>query len=448
MVFAIQIYIQLIQNSILLQVVNIPEAYEDPRFNPEVDKITGYKTRNILCMPIISKDSVVGVVQLINSTKGEHFTNADENAFKMFSVYCAMALHYSRLFNLLSRQQNQYKVALEVLQYHITCKDDEMNKLINDPELEEEDLPENFHVFDFCAYGHADELPKLFLNMICDLFGNDTFEKEKLCRFTLTVRRNYRNIAYHNWEHGFHVAHSLWCMIRENPGIFTKFEKMALLMAGICHDVDHRGYNNAYFTKQKLPLASLYSTSVMEQHHYKHTVTILQMEGQDIFAFMTPNEYRDMLELIRHCIISTDLALYFSNQKNLKKQLDDGDFQINNGSARKQTISLMMTGADLCAISKPWFSQGMTVDFLYEEFYEQGDEEKSKGIDPLPMMDRDLLHERPKQQVGFIDFICEPLYSTLVEILPGTKPLLDGCLESREGWTKVLEEQEQEKTES
>ena len=165
-------------------------------------------------MPIVSKEKVIGVVQLINSLKSEHFTNADENAFKMFSVYCAMALHYSRLYTLLMRQQAQYKVALEVVQYHITCKPEEMKSLLADPFVKEEDVPEEFPFYQFCAYNVGDLLPKLFIKIIHEMFGEDQFDLEKLCRFTLTVRKNYRLITYHNWEHGFQVAHGLWNMIK------------------------------------------------------------------------------------------------------------------------------------------------------------------------------------------------------------------------------------------
>ena len=96
---------------------------------------------------------------------------------------------------------------------------------------------------EFYAYYHIERLPQLFIYIATDLFGEDTFEMEKLCRFILTVRKNYRSVTYHNWEHGFHVAHALWLMIKANDDIFTKFEKMALIIGGICHDLDHRGYN-------------------------------------------------------------------------------------------------------------------------------------------------------------------------------------------------------------
>lgn len=75
---------------------------------------------------------------------------------------------------------------------------------------------------------------------------------------------------------------------------------MALIIGGLCHDVDHRGYNNDFFKKLNLPLANLYTTSVMEQHHYKQTITILHSEGQDIFSFLTSEEHKEVLELVRY----------------------------------------------------------------------------------------------------------------------------------------------------
>lgn len=52
--------------------VNIRNAYEDPRFNCEIDQKTGYKTKNILSMPICNYEGdVIGVAQIINKTTGK-----------------------------------------------------------------------------------------------------------------------------------------------------------------------------------------------------------------------------------------------------------------------------------------------------------------------------------------------------------------------------------------
>lgn len=47
--------------------VNVPDAYADPRFNPEIDRLTGFLTRNLLSCPLRGwDDSVVGVLQALN----------------------------------------------------------------------------------------------------------------------------------------------------------------------------------------------------------------------------------------------------------------------------------------------------------------------------------------------------------------------------------------------
>ena len=56
-----------------------------------------------------------------------------------------------------------------------------------------------------------------------------------------------------------------------------------LLVACLCHDLDHRGTNNAFQSKVESPLAILYSTSTMEHHHFDQCVMILSSEGNNIF---------------------------------------------------------------------------------------------------------------------------------------------------------------------
>jgi len=56
-------------NKLLL---NIKNAYHDKRFNPEIDRATGFRTRNILCAPVMSSsNSLLGVIQMVNKLKGD-----------------------------------------------------------------------------------------------------------------------------------------------------------------------------------------------------------------------------------------------------------------------------------------------------------------------------------------------------------------------------------------
>lgn len=188
---------------------------------------------------------------------------------------------------------------MEVCEFHLCCSSEESDALFADPLLADDKIPDDFYNFDFCCYEHNNLLPQLFITIIQDMFGDNLFDMQTLCRFTLTIRKNYRPITYHNWQHGFHVAHALWMMIRSTQSKFSRLEKMSFVIGGLCHDLDHRGYNNDFFKKMKLPLAALYSSSTMEQHHYRQTVTILHTEGMDIFSFLSSKEHAIILEMIR-----------------------------------------------------------------------------------------------------------------------------------------------------
>jgi sigma-B regulation protein RsbU (phosphoserine phosphatase) len=78
----------------------IDDAYLDPRFNPEFDTKTGYRTRTILCVPIKNKDDrTIGVLQLLNKHDGV-FTTDDLELIRSLSVHGAIALENARLYAL------------------------------------------------------------------------------------------------------------------------------------------------------------------------------------------------------------------------------------------------------------------------------------------------------------------------------------------------------------
>lgn len=79
------------------EVVNIPDAYNDPRFNPEIDKKTGYHTRNMLCMPMKNKDgNIIGVFQLLNKKDG-FFADDDIQFIDALSSHASVAIENARL---------------------------------------------------------------------------------------------------------------------------------------------------------------------------------------------------------------------------------------------------------------------------------------------------------------------------------------------------------------
>ena len=79
---------------------NISDPYSDPRFNPEVDKATGFVTRSILCQPIFDKHGGrIGVTQILNKRDAASFSNKDEARLRAFSAQIAVCLENARLFD-------------------------------------------------------------------------------------------------------------------------------------------------------------------------------------------------------------------------------------------------------------------------------------------------------------------------------------------------------------
>uniref|UniRef100_A0A6M2DJ87 Phosphodiesterase n=1 Tax=Xenopsylla cheopis TaxID=163159 RepID=A0A6M2DJ87_XENCH len=427
------------------EILNIPDAYADPRFNREVDQITGYKTETILCMPIFIRGSIIGVVQMVNKHSGV-FTSEDEEAFEMFAVYCGLALHHAKLYDKIKRSEQKYRVALEVLSYHNTCTEDEFNKAsgrgVPDyvPGLDDYYF-DPFKVDDYQKALHA-------MSMFIDIFGLNRFELNSLIRFTLTVKKNYRRVPYHNWTHGFSVANTMYCIIKNSRNVFRPNECLAMYIGALCHDLDHRGKNNKFMMEMESPLAAIYSTSTMEHHHFNQTITILQQEGHNIFAKLTSGEYKYVLSHLKHCILATDLALFFPNRERLNMLVAEDNFSWNMPEHRLLVQALCMTGSDLSASAKPWDIQAETVKVIFEEFYQQGDAERAAGRQPMSMMDRELPEEQPASQVGFLTGICIPCYSILAKLIPETKPLLTQCQKNLDRWQELTEEIKQQKSDA
>jgi serine phosphatase RsbU (regulator of sigma subunit) len=95
------------------EIVNIPNAYADARFDPEVDKRTGFRTHNILTLPIRNKaGKIVAALQLLNKEAGS-FTDEDTEALLTLSGQMAMSLENAQLHrDLLEKERLEREMAL------------------------------------------------------------------------------------------------------------------------------------------------------------------------------------------------------------------------------------------------------------------------------------------------------------------------------------------------
>ncbi len=105
------------------QTVNIKDAYQDPRFNPEVDRRTGYKTKTILCMPLRNDaGDIVGVMQVLNKKDGV-FTEEDEQLLDALGSQTAIALENSQLFEEIRFMKNYNESILRTMKTAVVTLD-------------------------------------------------------------------------------------------------------------------------------------------------------------------------------------------------------------------------------------------------------------------------------------------------------------------------------------
>lgn len=88
--------------------MNTPDAYAHPLFNKNIDKVTGFRTRNMLTCPI--KDAMgktVAVLQALNKVHGQSFTSLDERNLNIFGTHLGNSLAKAKLHEQAEREKDR-----------------------------------------------------------------------------------------------------------------------------------------------------------------------------------------------------------------------------------------------------------------------------------------------------------------------------------------------------
>src|SRR5207302_6923592 len=101
--------------------INIADAYDDPRFNPEPDHRTGYRTKTLLTFPMTGQNGrVIGVFQVVNKNGGGEFTGDDEETLSSLGASAAVAVENAQL---LAEQRRLWTTLIETLAVTIDARD-------------------------------------------------------------------------------------------------------------------------------------------------------------------------------------------------------------------------------------------------------------------------------------------------------------------------------------
>uniref|UniRef100_A0AC35TY63 Phosphodiesterase n=1 Tax=Rhabditophanes sp. KR3021 TaxID=114890 RepID=A0AC35TY63_9BILA len=428
------------------KMLNVNDVYNNPYFYSKVDERTGFVTRNILCFPIKdSSENLVGVAELCNKVGDIGFTKNDERIASTFSVYCAISISHCLLYRKLQEAHRRSHMAAELLVQGSTLSiapEDILRLTVRDIPS-----PSSFHAdfnnFTFVprSIGSGDIYVEASLSMFKDLGFIDKYRlrRRTLARFLLMVQKGYRDVPYHNWSHSYATGHFCYLLLRLPmvQNYLNDLERLSLLVACLCHDIDHRGTTNAFQLQSKTPLAQLYSSegSVLERHHFAQTVTILGMDECNIFEQLTRQQYQQVLDNIREIILATDIAAHLRKVTKIKEMVHCG-FNPDIPEHHYLFMCLLMTASDLSDQSKDFKTTKSIAENIYKEFFSQGDLEKQMGNAPMTMMDREKACV-PKIQLEFMDTVALPVFKYLSDILPDLDRTYDTLQKNRVCWSTM-----------
>ncbi|XP_063738862.1 cGMP-specific 3',5'-cyclic phosphodiesterase-like isoform X2 [Eleginops maclovinus] len=427
----------------------------------KMSQISEETITSLVCCPVRNErsENVIAVCQLMkkwskDSDDMEAFNRYDERLLEDLAVYCGLALQYAQAVMITEERRASIEVTQEVLAYHITAAEQEIQA------LQEASIPsvESLHMLDFhfSEFGLPEDRStqatiRMFLDL--NLVQDFNIEYKSLCQWVLSVRRGYRNnVPYHNWNHALSTAQSMFAILMATDQlmtIFSRLEILALMIATLNHDIDHRGVNNSYIERTQQPLAQLYGHSSLENHHYNLCIFILNNTGSQILSGLSAEDHRAVLHMLKRAILATDLNVYMERRTEFFTLAKKS--RVNWKSEKKKDLlrSMLMTASDLSAITKPWPEQKRIANLVTMEFFAQGDKEKQEfKIKPIDIMNRENIPRLPYMQVEYIDDICYPLYKAVSRLFDTCSPLLDGCKKNRENWMHLAMEAQDEDIEN
>ena len=96
------------------EIVNIPDAYDDDRFNRDFDLKSGYRTKSILCMPVYDpRHNIIGAIQVLNKLDGTEFSKENEDLLAAFSSLAGISLSNAKAYEELEKERDLLEVRVQ-----------------------------------------------------------------------------------------------------------------------------------------------------------------------------------------------------------------------------------------------------------------------------------------------------------------------------------------------
>ncbi|CAD8166809.1 unnamed protein product [Paramecium pentaurelia] len=267
--------------------------------------------------------------------------------------------------------------------------------------------------------------------------------KEILGDLINEIVMNYNVVPYHNFTHAFQLSQLLFsCYMKSDLKKFcNQLEIFSAILAGLGHDLNHKGVNNMYKIKKSKKFNILTSEiAVLENMHCATFFNIIQLNRKhDFFQYMSNDEEKNLAKrLIITSILATDMSkhakLLAKLQKRVEctKQFDQGqkndliDMQRFSNDRLEDRIFILNIMVHACDISNPTmkFNNYMNWSYLLtQEFNDQTIKEAKIGVDVTGFL---IYKDKPTYyggQMFFSKSLVLPLWVQIGELYPELKYL-------------------------
>eukprot|EP00927_Polykrikos_kofoidii_P071724 TRINITY_DN6795_c0_g1_i1.p1 TRINITY_DN6795_c0_g1~~TRINITY_DN6795_c0_g1_i1.p1 ORF type:complete len:1023 (+),score=152.99 TRINITY_DN6795_c0_g1_i1:337-3069(+) len=441
------------------------------------DVAEGFVTHNVMTAPVFSagkKRQVTGVIQILNKrshdtqrnrrsfqsrsvvssqTEGTEFCGIDERLLELLcegvsvhldrllvDIMCVKACINESVTDLITATlMNEYYQTSEMRNSQVA---NDGSSLRVGPKSTRQDVVELFKLDEIPSWANITnwELDywgltvgqefQLFLQALnlLDVPGSIAVPQINLHNFYTNVRNNYRALPYHNFHHALSVIHysAKLALVGDMLPQLSGELRFALLVSALCHDVDHRGCNNAFEVVSRSELAIRYNdNSPLESHSAAKSFELAFSKGPgtsscNIFGTFDSETYTTVRHIIISAILSTDMKCHGTHLKKLQT-LESASIGAAPASddARIVMVESVLHSAD---IGNPFMPKDICMKWskrVHEEFTMQVEKERTLGLPVTVFMDglTDPV-KAAKSQVGFVCFVVQPLVEILVTCFP------------------------------
>ncbi|XP_065834720.1 3',5'-cyclic-AMP phosphodiesterase 4C-like isoform X2 [Oscarella lobularis] len=323
-----------------------------------------------------------------------------------------------------------------------------LRKVVDPKRLDE--MVDNLVTWDFDAFSFKDVCGSHPLVSMChftfchwDLYNQLHIRESVAVRYFCEIEAMYNDNPYHNCLHAADVVQATNFLLSAARvrQILSLDETFALLFAAAVHDVDHPGFTNEFLWLIQDPIAVMYhGVRSLEHHHVKLAFkTLWRSEDYNLLSGTTFDKTQARFEkLVSRLVLGTDIsggrvASRLASLCCLVKADQDatrpeGKVDVEKDPVWKKQrhrVNLMKSILNSADVSNPgrlFYIADKWKEAITEEFFNQGDEEKKRGLQLTSIMNREA--NPAVTQRMFLNICVYPFWAQLAKIIEplGTVP--------------------------